>query len=159
MELQSLLMVGIAWIGYMEGVWTSLRKNARGVFAMEVELQGVPCFANGRWFCVLAGFRTQRLVFLAQGDVWNLSQMFAKVGSNRCARSVNFDKFLGYEANWEVTKSRPVHASFNYALGKPCPTFVDMVCSIRSCSRLKDSIWHKARFWQKWQSYLLLFLD
>ena len=46
-----------------------------------------------------------------------------------------------------------------HTLCKLGPKFVDLVCSIRSCSRLKDSIWHKARFWQKWQSYLLLFLD
>ena len=46
----------------------------------------------------MGGLRAQRLVFLDQGDVRNLFQMLAKVGSNICVRYVNFDMFLVYEA-------------------------------------------------------------
>ena len=39
-------MVRIAWIGYMECIGTSLGQNARATCEMEVELQGVHCFAS-----------------------------------------------------------------------------------------------------------------
>ena len=42
----------------------------------------------------MGGLRAKRLVLLAQGDVINLSQVLAKVGSNRCVRCSVFDMFL-----------------------------------------------------------------
>ena len=41
-------MIGIAWIGYIECIGISLGPNAQVTCEMEIKLQGVPCFANGR---------------------------------------------------------------------------------------------------------------
>ena len=72
--------------------------KARANCEIELKMQMLPCFANGRWFYAMGGLRAQRLMFLAQRDVRNLFQMFSKVGFHRCSSCVILDMFLIYEA-------------------------------------------------------------
>ena len=61
---------------------------------MEVKLQGVPYFPRGMCFGVQECLRDGWLVFLAQGNVKNLSLMLARVGYNRYASYVILASFL-----------------------------------------------------------------
>ena len=65
-------MVGIVQVGYMEGVGTGLGQNARVVFAMELQVQKLPCFASFWCFDVQECLRDGWLVFLNQDNVQNL---------------------------------------------------------------------------------------
>ena len=52
-------MVGIAQVGYMEGIGTGLGQNARVIFVMELKVQKLPCFARGMCFGIFGGLRVE----------------------------------------------------------------------------------------------------
>ena len=154
------LRVGIAWICCVECVWTNLRQNARGIWVVGIKLQGVPYFANGRWFCTMGGLRAQRVVFLVQGDVRKLFQKLAPVSFSWCSSFCVFDIFLVYEAKVDKMWSRLVQAILSPCILSSWPLyFVDLICCIRYGLLLKGFSFNIKHILAKMVMSLFLFRD
>ena len=134
----------------MEGVWTGLGQNARANCVMEVKMQMLPCFANGRGFWAMGCFRAQRVVFMVQGDVRKMFQKLAPVGFSWCSSSCVLDKFLGYEAKGGKWQRAGLYrlAIIMHTFFELGPKFVDLVCCNRLGAMLKRNKFAKVMLYE-----------